>query len=49
MNEITSEPLTPETLDYVLLAAEYGTPAAYQRYLELLAEVIENGAQSVEE
>lgn len=42
-------PLTQETLDYVLIAAEYGGPAVYERYLELLAEAIENGSSTIEE
>lgn len=41
-----SAPLTRETFDYALLAYEYGGAAVYERYLELLAEAIENGSSS---
>lgn len=43
-----SQPLTVETFDYALMAAEYGSVATYERYLELLAEAILNGASGVE-
>ena len=39
----TVAPLTQQTLDYTLLAAEYGSAATYERYLEILAQAIMDG------
>lgn len=44
-----SEPLTAETLDYALVAFEYGAQVAYEKYLEILAEAILNGHSEAEE
>lgn len=43
-----SQPLTVETFDYALMAAEYGSVATYERYLELLTEAILNGSSGAE-